>query len=106
MRLGLLTALLLAASPGFAQVEAVSFDRPMLLVDPRDGAARWASDGGTCFQEPAYDKVDAELTRLQRVEADRTDSRKSFFLGGVVVGGVTVSVIAIVVGVAVFAVKR
>ncbi len=76
-----------SACLGAEPSEAISFDRPIRVINEKN-EVRWASDGGTCLTPPAWLKVDAEYKRLQDVEARHKlePSRGAWFLGGLVAG--------------------
>ena len=74
---------------GAAPVEAISFDRPIRVLDEAD-SVRWASDGGTCLTPIGWGKIDTEFVRLQTIESRHVDepSPARWFLGGLAAGGV------------------
>lgn len=103
MRLGAYIALALVASQaslGAEPAEAISFDRPIRVINERN-EVRWISDGGTCLSPPAWAQVDAEVARLQTVETRHKNepSPAGWFFAGVAVGAGVASVIAVAVGV-------
>ncbi len=92
------------------QVEAIEFDSPRVLLDIRDVAdggvprVAWTAPAGTCLTTPAVQKIDDRLKNFERKEAAAVDSRKSFFLGGLAVGGTITTIAAVLV--AVFGIKH
>ncbi len=80
---------------GAEPVEAISFDKPIRVVDA-DARVRWASDGGTCLTPAGWGKVDAEYVRLQRAEqVHKTEpSPATWFFAGIGTGAAVVAVVA------------
>lgn len=95
-----LVALLIASWPVRARAqEAISFDAPRLLVSP-DGGVRWRADAGVCLTEPAFEKIDNELTNYQRKDAIATQSKTNFFWAGAVVGGISAALLVGLIAIA------
>lgn len=103
-RLAVTSALVVSlASLGAEPAEAISFDRPIRVVD-EDARVRWASDGGTCLTPAAWTKVDESFKALQRTEqAHKSEpSPATWFLAGLGTGaGIVIAVASVV-----FAVTR
>lgn len=95
-----LTLVASLASLGAEPAEAISFDRPIRVINERN-EVRWSSDGGTCLSPPAWAEIDAEFVRLQTSETQHKNepSPAKWFFAGAMTGATIATVIAVAAGV-------
>jgi hypothetical protein len=59
---------------GAEPTEAISFDRPIRVINEKN-EVRWISDGGTCLSPPAWAQVDDEFKKLQTIKSQHENEK-------------------------------